>query len=151
VRYAPRGAQAGCSSPSLGREPVGGKTAKSATQGQCDARHMVTFPATPSPPLHRYQITVVNDSGACWRTTCPESGTAGTRTRDFLFESRARSPSVTPPAYAQSMLCKLESDRHTVAFRSSSDQTSAERIGGRHSGRLAAKFRFLNFMFPAFI
>ena len=58
---------------------------------------------------------------------------------------------VTPPAYAQSMLCKLESDRHTVAFRSSSDQTSAERIGGRHSGRLAAKFRFLNFMFPAFI
>lgn len=80
----------------------------------------------------------------------PESGTAVTRTRDFL----SREPealAVTPSAYAQSMLCKLESDRHTVAFRSSSDQTSAERIGGRHSGRLAAKFRFLNFMFPAFI
>ena len=82
----------------------------------------------------------------------PESGTAVTRTRDFLSrEPEALAVRPTPSAYAQSMLCKLENDRHTVAFRSSSDQTSAERIGGRHSGRLAAKFRFLNFMFPAFI
>jgi len=69
----------------------------------------------------------------------------------FCLSREPEALAVTPSAYAQSMLCKLESDRHTVAFRSSSDQTSAERIGGRHSGRLAAKFRFLNFMFPAFI
>jgi len=63
----------------------------SVTRGQCDARPMVTFPASKaSPPLGWYQIILLGDGGISvnnFPRVALDSGEARIRTRDLLIAS----------------------------------------------------------------
>jgi len=51
-----------------------------------------------SPPLDRYDILLLGDRGTRVQTTCPESGTTGTLTRELLSrKSNALTISPMPP------------------------------------------------------
>jgi len=64
--------------PSLGREPVGGKSLKSVMHGQCDARPMVTFPAAG----HHHPL---NGTKLCCSVTDVESRTHDLRSHKSKF------------------------------------------------------------------
>jgi len=90
--------------PFLGREPVGGWTTE-----VCDAwptrrqTHGYLPIGKASPPPDRYQIILLGDRGTLVWTTCPrllpESGTAGSRTRDLLSR-KSNALTTTLPGHA---------------------------------------------------
>ena len=82
----------------------------SVTRGQCDARHTVTFPA--SPPIGWYQIILLGDRGTFVLTTCPGLHSTAERPGFELatYRLQVQRPTTTPPRHRNEDWVKIPSD-----------------------------------------